>query len=119
MKMKTKNMDSFSKVLSGDENIEDRIRMATNNTDSVIVGSDAENNAVIIHSLSNLGGNLLHLADNIVGAVGMGNNPIEISIAIDSFCKKVKFSTPGLEKVQRMYFQRRSDCAKGHEQRDD
>ena len=59
-------MDSFSKALSGDKDIEDRIRMAANNVDRVVVGSDAENNAVIIHSLSNLGENLLRPADNIV-----------------------------------------------------
>ena len=28
----------------------------------------------------------------------MGSNPIGVSLAIDSFCKKVKLSTPGLEK---------------------
>ena len=74
--------------------------MATNNADSVVVGLDAENNAVIIHILSNLGGILLRPADNIVWAVGMGSNPIGISIVIDSFCKKVKISTPGLEKYK-------------------
>ena len=58
-------MDSFAKTLPGDKYIEDRIRMATNNVESVAVGSDAENNAVIIHSLSNVGGNLLRPADNI------------------------------------------------------
>ena len=92
-------MDSFSKALSGDKDIEDRIRMTTNNADSVVVvGLDAENNAFIIHSLYNLEGNILRPTDNIVGVVGMGSNPIGISIAVDSFCKKVKIFTPGLEK---------------------
>ena len=63
------------------------------------MGLDAENNVVIIHSLSNLGGNLLRPGDNIVGAVGvrMGNNPIGVSISTNSFCKQVKQNTPGLE----------------------
>ena len=92
-------MDSFSKALSGDKDIEDRIRMTTNNADSVVVvGLDAENNAFIIHSLYNLEGNILRPTDNIVGVVGMGSNPIGISIAVNSFCKKVKIFTPGLEK---------------------
>ena len=58
-------MNSFAKALSNDKDIGERIRTATNNVDSVVVGSDAENNAVIIHSLSNVGGNLLRPADNI------------------------------------------------------
>ena len=92
-------MESFSKALSVDKDIEDRIRMTTNNADSVVVvGLDAENNAFIIHSLYNLEGNILRPTDNIVGVVGMGSNPIGISIAVDSFCKKVKIFTPGLEK---------------------
>ena len=64
------------------------------------MGSDAENNAVIVHSLSNLGGNLLQPDDHIVGAVGMGSNPIGVSISTNSFCKKVKQNTPGLEKYK-------------------
>ena len=83
-------MDLFSKALFRDKNIEDRIRMATNNTDSVIVGSDAENNAVIIHSLSNLGGNLLRPADNIVGAVGMGTRPFHLFILICTLSQKYR-----------------------------
>ena len=74
--------------------------MATKNVDNVVVGSDTENNAVIIHSLSNVGGNLVSPADNIVGAVGMGSNPIGKSIAINGFCKKIKLSTPGLGKYK-------------------
>ena len=46
--------------------------------DSVVVDSDAENNVVIIYSLSNLDGNPFLPADNIVGAVGMSGNPIGV-----------------------------------------
>ena len=77
-----KNMNSFSKVLSGNKNQKEKTSTATNNADSVVVGADAENNVVIVHSLSNLGGNPLRPVDNIVGAVGMGNNPIGVSILI-------------------------------------
>ena len=86
-----KNMDSFTKA---------KTNIATNNADSVVVGADAENNAVIIHSLSNLGGNLLRPDDNIVGAVGMGNNPIGVSISTNSFCRHVKQNAPDLEKYK-------------------
>ena len=95
-----KNMNSFSAALSGDKSTKEKISTTTNNADSVVVGLDAKNSVVIIHSLSNLGRNLLRPTNNIVGAVGMGSNPIGISIAIDSFCKKVKLSTPGLEKYK-------------------
>ena len=94
-------MDLFSNALSGDKDIKDRVRMATNKANSIVVGSDAENDAVIIHSLSNLGGNILHPTDNIVGIVGMGCNPIGVSTVIDSFCKRVKQNTPGLEKYNK------------------
>ena len=92
-----KNMDSFTKALYGNKSQKEKSNITTNNADSVVVGADAENNAVIIHSLSNLGGNLLRPDDNIVGAVGMGNNPIGVSISTNSFCKQVKQNTPGLE----------------------
>ena len=88
-----KNINSFSKALSGDKITKEKISIATNYTDSVIVGSDAKNNVVIIQSLSNLGGNLLRSDDNIVGAVGMGSNPTGVSIATNSFCKQVKLNT--------------------------
>ena len=91
-------MNSFSEALSGDKSKKEKISIATNNADSVVVGSNAENNVVIIHSLSNLGGNLLRPDDDIVGAVGMGSNPVGISIFTNSFCKQVKLNTPGLEK---------------------
>ena len=95
-----KNMDSFSVALSGDNNKKERINTATNNADIVVVGSDAEKNTVVIHSMSNLGGNLLRPADNVVRAVRMGSTPIGMSIAIGSFCKPVKLSIPSLEKYQ-------------------
>ena len=95
-----KNMNSFSKVLSGNKNQKEKTSTATNNADSVVVGADAENNVVIVHSLSNLGGNLLRPDDNIVGAVGMGNNLIGVSISTNSFCKQVKQNAPGLEKYK-------------------
>ena len=92
-------MNSFSEAVSGDKNKKEKISVATNNANSVVVGSDAENNVVIIHSLSNLGGNLLRSDDDIVGAVGMDCNPIGVSILFtNSFCKQVKLNTPGLEK---------------------
>ena len=43
---------------------------------------------------------LLRPDDNIVGAVGMGNNPIGVSISTNSFCKQVKQNAPGLEKYK-------------------
>ena len=95
-----KNMNSFSEALSGDKSKKEKISIATNNADSVVVGSNAENNVVIIHSLSNLGGNLLRPDDDIVGAVGMGSNPIGISVCTNSFFKQVKLNTPGLEKYK-------------------
>ena len=49
-----KNMNSFSEALSGDKSKKEKTSIATNNADGVVVGSDAENNVVIIHSLSNL-----------------------------------------------------------------
>ena len=58
---------------------------ATNNADSVAVGSDAEKNIVILHSLTNLGGTLLRPTNHIVGDVGMGSNPIGVSISNGSF----------------------------------
>ena len=91
-------MNSFSEAVSGDKNKKEKISVATNNANSVVVGSDAENNVVIIHSLSNLDRNLLRPDDDIVGAVGMGSNPIGISIYTTRFCKQVKLNTPGLEK---------------------
>ena len=45
-----KNMNSFSKALSGNKSQKEKTSTATNNADSVVVGSDAENNVVIIHS---------------------------------------------------------------------
>ena len=86
--------------MSGDKSKKKKTSTSTNNADRVVVGSDAENNAVIVHSLSNLGGNLLQPDDHIVGAVGMGSNPIGVSISTNSFCKKVKQNTPGLEKYK-------------------
>ena len=93
-------MNSFLEALSGDKSKKEKTSTSTNNADSVIVGSDAENNVVIIHNLSSLGGNLLRPDDNIVGAVGMGSNPIGVSIPTNSFYKQVKLSTPGLEKYK-------------------
>ena len=40
--------------MSGDKSTKEKISIATNNADSVVVGSDAENNVVVFHSLSNL-----------------------------------------------------------------
>ena len=93
-------MNSFSKALSGDKSTKEKISTATKNADSAVVGSDAKNNVVIIHSLSNQAGNLLRPTDNLVGDVGMGSNPTEVSIATNSFCKQVKLNTPGLEKYK-------------------
>ena len=93
-------MNSFSKALSGDKNTKEKISTATNNAGSVVVGLDAENNVVIIHSLSSLGENLLWPADNIVGFVGMSSNLTGISIATNNFCKQVKLTTQGLEKYK-------------------
>ena len=97
-----KSMNSFSEALSGDKRKKkkEKTSTATNNADSVVVGADAENNVVIVHSLSNLGGNLLRPNDNIVGAVEMCNNPIGVSISTNSFCKQVKQNAPGLEKYK-------------------
>ena len=95
-----KNMISFSEALSGDKSNHEKISIATNNADSIVMGSDAENNVVDIHSLSNLGGNLLRPDDNIVGAVGMGSNPISISISTNSFHKQAKLNIPGLEEYK-------------------
>ena len=95
-----KNMNSFSEALSGDKSQKEKTSTATKNAHRVFVDADAENNVVIIHSLSNLGGNLLRPDDNIVGAVEIGNNPIGVSISTISFCKQVKQNTPGLKKYK-------------------
>ena len=95
-----KNMNSLSEPLSEDKSQKKKTSTATNNADSVVVGSDAENSVVIIHSLPNLGGNLLRPDDNIVGAVEMGNNPIGVSTSTNSFCKQVKQNAPDLEKYK-------------------
>ena len=95
-----KNISSFLEALSGDKSKKEKTSTASNNADSVVVGLDAENNVVITRSLYNLGGNLLRPDDNIVGAVGMGINPIGVSIFTNSFCKQVKLNTPGLEKYK-------------------
>ena len=93
-------MDSFTEALYGDKSQKEKSNITTNNADSVVVGADAENNAVIIHSLKNLGGNLLRPNDNIVGIVGMGNNPMGVSISTNSFCKEVKQNAPVLENTK-------------------
>ena len=95
-----KNIKPFSEALSGDKSKKEKTSTATDNADSVVMGLDAENDVVIIHSLSNLGGNLLQPDDNIMGAVGIGSNLIGISISTNSFCKQVKLNTPGLEKYK-------------------
>ena len=100
--------------MSGDKSKKEKISIATNNADSVVVGSDAENNVVIIHSLSNLGGNLLR-PDNNIGAMGRGSNQIGVSIAINSFCKQVKLNTPGLEKYKECKTEEDLSALKGTE----
>lgn len=47
------NMVFFSVTLSGNKSVDDRIKIATYDIDSVAVGADAENNVVVMHSLKN------------------------------------------------------------------
>ena len=94
---RNKLMDSFSKALSGDLSAKERFQTATKDQDNVVIGADAEQHVVVLHSLNNLGGTVRRPDNKIVGAVGMGSNPTGVVIAKHSFCSNVKARGPGLE----------------------
>ena len=95
-----KLLDSFSKALSGDLMVKERIQIATNDQDNVFIGADAEQNVIVLHSVNNLGGSVRRPDDKIVGAVGMGSNPNGVVISKKSFCTTVKAKGPGLEQLE-------------------
>ena len=67
------NMASFANALSG-ESKEDA-KTATYDADGVALGADAEDKAVLLHSMKNLGDSLRRTENKIVALVGMGSNP--------------------------------------------
>ena len=77
-----KNMEAFTNAFSGELSVEDRIRLAVGDHDNVIVAADAEGNAVVLHSLANLGGTFRCKEDKIVAAVGMGIDPTATGVVI-------------------------------------
>ena len=48
-----KLLDSFSKALSGDLTVKERIQIATKDQDNVFIGADAEQNVIVLHSVNN------------------------------------------------------------------
>ena len=85
-----KNMEAFTNAFNGELSVEDRIRLAVGDHDNVIVAADAEGNAVVLHSLANLGGTFRCKEDKIVAAVGMGTDPTGVVIAKTSMGVPVK-----------------------------
>ena len=93
-------MNSFLKALSGDKSTIEKIGTATNNDDSVVVDSDAENNIVVIHSLSNLGGNLLRPTGQHRRTRWNGQQANWGFNHHQQLLQQVKLNTPGLEKYK-------------------
>ena len=89
-----KNMEAFTNVFNGELSVENRICWAVGDHDNVIVAADAENNAVVLHSLANLGGTFRCKEDKIVAAVGMGSDPTGGVIAKTSMGVPVKAKGP-------------------------
>ena len=47
-------MDSFSKALSSDLTVKERIQIASKDQDNVFICADAEQNVIVLHSVNNL-----------------------------------------------------------------
>ena len=95
-----KNMEAFTNAFNGELSVEDRIRLAVGDHDNVIVAADAECNAVVLHSLANLGGTFRCKEDKIVAAVGMGTDPTGVVIAKTSMGVPVKAKGPAYKNLE-------------------
>ena len=95
-----KNNISFSKASSGEIAIKDRIKNATGDPDNVIICVDVKGKIQLIHSLSNLGGTIRRPEDKIVGAIGMGHDPVGIIVVKSSLGVSCKHKAPGLERYE-------------------
>jgi len=95
-----KNMEAFTNAFNGELSVEDRIRLAVGDHDNVIVAEDAEGNAVVLHSLANLGGTFRCKEDMIVAAVGMGTDPTGVVIAKTSMGVPVKAKGPAYKNLE-------------------
>ena len=82
------NMASFTNTLSRET--EDNTKTATYDADGVALGTDAEEEVVLIHSMKNLGGSLRRPENKSAALVGMGSNPTGVLITDDSFCQHEK-----------------------------
>ena len=100
-----KNMEDFTDAFNEDLLVDERIRLAVGDPDNVIVAADAENNAVVLHSITNLGGTIRCKEDKIVAAVGMGSEPTGVVIAKGSMGVTVKAKGP-VQKIRILHFHR-------------
>ena len=103
------NIASFVNALSGES--KDDAKTATYDADGVALGADAEDKAVLLHSMKNLGDSLRRTENKIVALVGMGSNPSGVLITNDSFCPHTKQKAPGLESCSS------HGCCKGNARR--
>ena len=95
-----KNNISFSKASSAEIAIEDRIKNDTGDPDNVIICVDVKGKIQLIHSLSNLGGTIRRPVDKLVGAIGMGHDPVGIIVVKSSLGVSCKHKAPGLERYE-------------------
>ena len=95
-----KNMQAFSSSMEAGNPNGAKLAAFTGNPDVVLLGADGDEGIRMVHSLKNLGGNVLRPTDNVVGLLGFGPKAIPVELDVNSATLDVKLTLPSAEQLR-------------------